>query len=291
MIDDKIEKKVKSFKDIIIELTENYEKLESYKFIEYLVKVIDFKSIYNTNSEEDLARLLNIDNFLVMAQEFFKNNPKTTVSEFLQSITLVSDMDEYDDKNNTVTIATVHSVKGLEFKVVFIVGLEEKMFPIIRTYSTSAEMEEERRLMFVAITRARQRLYLTNAKSRFVYGKRDYLLPSRFLKECELLEEAPISRFETNALNTNFPSFGNMGQRVSFSLKKPETTSTKSGGENLEKKYAVGYKVSHPKFGEGTITSNQGINITKCVSINFESFGIKTLSVEYAPITLIKGEE
>ena len=291
LLDDKIEKKVKPFKDIIVELTENFEKLEPYKFIEYLVKLIDFKSIYNTNSEEDLARLLNIDNFLVMAQEFFKNNPKTTVSEFLQSITLVTDMDEYDDKNNTVTIATVHSVKGLEFKVVFIVGLEEKMFPIIRTYSTSAEMEEERRLMFVAITRARQRLYLTNAKSRFVYGKRDYLLPSRFLKECELLEEAPISRFETNALNTNFPSFGNMGQRVSFSLKKPEATSTKSGAENLEKKYAVGLKVSHPKFGQGTITSNQGINITKCVSINFESFGIKTLSVEYAPITLLKGDE
>ena len=291
LLDDKIEKKVKPFKDIIVELTENFEKLEPYKFIEYLVKLIDFKSIYNTNSEEDLARLLNIDNFLVMAQEFFKNNPKTTVSEFLQSITLVTDMDEYDDKNNTVTIATVHSVKGLEFKVVFIVGLEERMFPIIRTYSTSAEMEEERRLMFVAITRARQRLYLTNAKSRFVYGKRDYLLPSRFLKECELLEEAPISRFETNALNTNFPSFGNMGQRVSFSLKKPEATSTKSGAENLEKKYAVGLKVSHPKFGQGTITSNQGINITKCVSINFESFGIKTLSVEYAPITLLKGDE
>ena len=291
LLDDKIEKKVKPFKDIIVELTENFEKLEPYKFIEYLVKLIDFKSIYNTNSEEDLARLLNIDNFLVMAQEFFKNNPKTTVSEFLQSITLVTDMDEYDDKNNTVTIATVHSVKGLEFKVVFIVGLEERMFPIIRTYSTSAEMEEERRLMFVAITRARQRLYLTNAKSRFVYGKRDYLLPSRFLKECELLEEAPISRFETNALNTNFPSFGNMGQRVSFSLKKPEATSTKSSAENLEKKYAVGLKVSHPKFGQGTITSNQGINITKCVSINFESFGIKTLSVEYAPITLLKGDE
>ncbi|MBQ3213701.1 MAG: UvrD-helicase domain-containing protein [Clostridia bacterium] len=287
LLDDKIERKVKPFKDIIVELNENYEKLEPYKFIEYLVKIIDFKSIYNTNSEEDLARLLNIDSFLLMAQEFFKNNPKTNVSEFLQSITLVSDMDEYDDKNNTVTIATVHSVKGLEFKVVFVVGLEERMFPIVRTYSTNTEMEEERRLMFVAITRAEQRLYLTNAKSRFIYGKRDYMLPSRFLKECEIIEERPASRFETNALSTNFPSFQNMSGRVSFSLNKKDNISSKPNAENLEKKYAVNLKVSHPKFGTGVITSNQGINITKCVSINFENFGVKTLSVEYAPITLL----
>ena len=287
LLDDKIEKKVKPFKDIIVELNENYEKLEAYKFIEYLVKIIDFRSIYNTNSEEDLARLLNIDNFLVMAQEYFKNNPKSTVSEFLQSITLVSDMDEYDDKNNTVTIATVHSVKGLEFKVVFVAGLEERMFPIVRTYSTNADMEEERRLMFVAITRAEQRLYLTNAKSRFIYGKRDYLLPSRFLKECEIIEDRPASRFETNALNNNFTSFASTGQRVSFSLNKLETSTKKPGTENLEKKYFVGAKVTHPKFGNGEITSNNGINITKCVSINFENFGVKTLSVEYAPITLV----
>lgn len=287
LLDDKIEKKVKPFKDIIVELNENYEKLEPYKFVEFLVKIIDFRNIYNTNSEEDLARLLNIDNFLVMAQEYFKANPKSTVSEWLQSITLVSDIDEYDDKNNTVTLATVHAVKGLEFKVVFVVGLEEKMFPIVRTYSTQNDMEEERRLMFVAITRAKQRLYLSNAKSRFVYGKRDYMLPSRFLKECEVIEEkSTMSRFETNALNNNFPSFASMGGRVSFSLNKP-TQPQKQNADNLEKKYAVGLKVSHPKFGNGVITSNQGINITKCVSINFEGVGIKTLSVEYAPITLI----
>lgn len=288
LIDEKIEKKIKPFKDILVQLYNAFETMSPYKFIEYLVKVIDFKSIYNTKSEEDLARLLNIDNFLVMAQEFFKNNPKMTVSEFLQSITLVTDMDEYDDKNNTVTIATVHSVKGLEFKVVFIVGLEEKMFPIIRTYSTSAEMEEERRLMFVAITRAKQRLYLTHAQSRFVYGRRDYSLPSRFLKECELIESKPINRFETNALNNNFPTFSKMSfslgnQENNYANKKPNT-------ENFELKYPVGLKVSHPKFGIGVITSNQGINVTKCISINFESFGIKTLSVEYAPITIVKGE-
>ena len=101
-----------------------------------------------------------------MAQEFFKNNPKTNVSEFLQSITLVSDIDEYDDKNNTVTIATVHAVKGLEFKVVFVVALEEGIFPAIKD---DADIEEERRVAYVAFTRAKEKIYLRNfAKKRTI---------------------------------------------------------------------------------------------------------------------------
>jgi len=280
LLDSKLEKKIQPFKDIAIKLNENYEKLEPYDFIEYVVKIVDFKSIYSTKSEEDIARLLNIDNFLVLAQEFFKSNPKFTVSEFLQSITLVSDIDDYDDNNNQVTIATVHSVKGLEFRVVFVAGLEERMFPIIRSYSTTSDMEEERRLMFVAITRAKERLYLTNATSRFVYGKRDYLLPSRFLKECEVLTEKPKESFEAKMINNDYPTFSKM----SFSLHREEPKDSKI---NFEVKYPIGAKVSHPKFGEGVITSNQGINITKCVSIDFQNFGVKTLSVEYAPITLI----
>ena len=283
LLDSSVENKIKSFKDIIVSLNEKYNSLQPLDFIDFLIKKIDFKSIYSSNLEEDKSRLLNIDHFYLMAQEFFKNNPKYSLSEFLQSITLISDIDEYDDKNNTVTIATVHAVKGLEFKVVFVCGLEEKMFPIIRNFSES-DMEEERRLMFVAITRAEQRLYLTNCKSRFMYGKRDYLLPSRFLKECEILEDRPkISSFETNALNTNFPSFG---KKVSFSLNKNEDFNAKSK-EDLSKKYFIGAQVSHPKFGKGVITKNDGINITKCVSINFEEFGVKTLSVEYAPISLV----
>ena len=331
LLDDKLERKIKPFKDVVVSLNENYEKLEPYKFIVHLVTLINFKSIYSSGSEEDIARLLNIDNFLVLAQDYFKNNPKSTLSEFLQSITLTADIDEYDDKNNTVTLATVHAVKGLEFKVVFVIGLEERMFPIVRTYSSNSDMEEERRLMFVAITRAEQRLYLTNANSRFVYGKRDYLLPSRFLRECGVVEEKPIRQFnqddafssyqnsnysynqntyknnsygqssfsqnynsynqngysQNNSYNQNSSGFSNF-PKMNFSLHNAKDQNKQT--EDLEKKYYVGAKVTHTKFGNGTITSNMGINITKCVSINFENFGIKTLSVEYAPITLIKGE-
>ena len=118
-----------------------------------------------------------------------------------------------------------------------------------------------------------------------MYGKRDYLIPSRFLKECEVISTKPISSsLETNALNTNFPSFSN---KVSYSLNKNPNFETKTK-EDFSKKYFVGAHVFHPKFGKGIITQNVGINITKCVSIKFEEFGLKTLSIEYAPITLEK---
>lgn len=292
MLEATLDRKIKPFKDVVKKLDDDYQNLAGYDFIKSLVKTIDFKKIYFTDSEEDMSRLLNIDNFLVMSQEYFKNNPKSSVSEFLQSITLVTDMDSYDDTAKTVTLATVHAVKGLEFRCVFIVGLEERLFPIMRMNSSSNDMEEERRLMFVAITRAKERLYITNSKSRFVYGKRDYLLPSRFLVECGIVEEKkkdfftqPIeSSFSSyQAASSSFSSFS----KKSFALNKNDNIKDASNNV-LSRKYAVGVKVSHPKFGEGVISSNQGIAVTKCVSINFADFGIKTLSVEYAPITLVE---
>ncbi len=321
LLDASIEKKIKPFKDIVVKLNDAYQNLAGFEFVNYMINLIDFKSIYSSTSEEDMARLLNIGNFILMAQEYFKNNPKSTVSEFLQSITLITDMDSYDDKNNTVTIATVHAVKGLEFKVVFIVGLEEKMFPIIRANSSSSDIEEERRLMFVAITRAEKKLFLSSANSRFMYGRSEYLIPSRFLEECDLIKTPMYSNFNNSfddgygyqnrfssgyntssfrntysnaykyrdnystskeSIHEDFPTFS---KKTSFSLGGDTIKNKKD--ENLEKKYAVGVKVSHPKFGQGVITGNLGIALTKCVTIEFENVGRKTLSIEYAPISIV----
>lgn len=295
LLDASIEKRIKPFKDVVTKLNDASERLDGYDLVEYVVRLIDFKNIYSSSSEEDMSRLLNVDSFLVMAKQFFDSNPKSTCSEFLQSITLYSDIDDYDDENNTVTIATVHAVKGLEFRCVFVVGLEERMFPILRGYSTNEELEEERRLMFVAVTRAKEKLFLSYAKSRFIYGRRDYLLPSRFLRECDVLlqpqeERGSFSNFarnnfaRENPFNASFDTHG----RTSFNISKFETSKEKKENENLAIKYAVGTHVSHPKFGKGVITSNEGIAITKCVSIEFEVVGKKTLSVEYAPIGIVK---
>ena len=306
LLDNAIEKKIKPFKDIVVLLNQAYDQLNGIEFIKYLVQTVNFKSIYSTSSEEDLARLLNIDNFILLAQEYFKNNLKSTVSEFLQSITLITDMDMYDDKNNTVTLATVHAVKGLEFRVVFVIGLEEKMFPIIRAYSSSSDLEEERRLMFVAITRAKEKLFLSSANSRFMYGRTEYMTPSRFLKECELIADnftGGYNNYNNNASSFNnsylftkptynrqseskVNSFPTFSKKTSFSLEGSSLVNKKD--ELIEKKYAVGKTVTHPKFGKGVITINTGIALTKCVTIEFENFGRKTLSVEYAPITVVE---
>lgn len=281
LLGEALEKKIKPFKDFIIKLNEYYKTLSPYDFIVKLIELIDFKSIYSTSLEEDLSRLLNVDNFVVMAQNYFKNNPKSTISEYLQSMTLISDIDGYNDDDNNVVLATVHSVKGLEFKVVFVVALEEKIFPIIRSMSTSNDIEEERRIMFVAVTRAKEKLFLSYARSRFMYGKRDYSLPSRFLYEVEELENKIV-----NSVNISTPF---VEEKRKFSLPKTfETSKEKKQNENLEKIYKVGTVVSHTKFGRGVIESNFGIAVTKCVRINFDSVGVKTLSVEYAPITVVK---
>ena len=126
-----------------------------------------------------MNRRLNINELLQNIKSYEDDNPEKSFVDFLQMVSLVNDIDSYDEENNSVTLATVHSVKGLEFKVVFIIGLEEKYFPIIRLDSTELDMEEERRLMYVAITRAKERLFLTCSKFRFMYGKESMSQVSR----------------------------------------------------------------------------------------------------------------
>ena len=279
-------KKVEPFKVLVETLLKDYENMSAVDFISNVIKKAGFYDEYAEQTEENISRVLNLNNFVLLASQYFENNPKNDLSDFLQSITLISDIDDYDDKDNSVVIATVHAVKGLEFRCVFIVGLEERMFPIVRANSSNFDLEEERRLMFVAITRAQERLYLTHAKSRFLYGRREYLTPSRFLKECGFEE---VSQFKRD----NFNNYNSIKQTSTF--QNFHKTSFSLGGKmdskedvDLAKKYDIGKRVSHPKFGQGTITGNFGISLTKCVTINFDSVGVKTLSVEYAPISVIE---
>ena len=122
--------------------------------------------------------------------EYCRLNPGSSLTDYLNQVTLSSDTDDMDE-SNYVTLATVHSVKGLEFRCVFIVGLEENILPVSRATENEEDMEEERRLMYVAITRARERLYLTRSKSRYLYGKREPTARSRFLKELSSELELP----------------------------------------------------------------------------------------------------
>ena len=149
--------------------------------------------MYADDSDESINKKANIDEFVNSIDEFCKLNKDALLSDFLNQVTLSSDTDEMDE-TEYVTLATIHSVKGLEFKVVFLAGLEENIMPVSRAAIDTNELEEERRLMYVAITRARERLFFTRSKSRYLYGERSMTLQSRFIGELSSLlgaEEKP----------------------------------------------------------------------------------------------------
>lgn len=182
--------KLRAFGAYIKDLVLRSQELPVNKLTEYLVKTSGMREMYSDNSDESITKLANIEEFCNSVEEFVRMNGDASLSDYLQQITLYSDTDEMDD-GDYVTIATIHAVKGLEFRCVFLCGLEESIMPTSRAADSPADLEEERRLMYVAITRAKERLWLTRSKSRFLYGRREPTMRSQFVDE--LKEELGIS--------------------------------------------------------------------------------------------------
>ena len=190
------------------------------------------KELEEENSMEADIRLENLEEFKTITKNFEEKNGIISLEEFLAEISLVSDMEEHKENNNVITLMTVHSAKGLEFEYVFIIGLEEGIFPHNNSLFETEALEEERRLCYVAITRAKQELYLINARKRTIYGMDSYNAPSRFIEEInEDLLDSDILKVEN--------------KRKIFD--KLEIN------DNIE--YKVGEKVLHDTFGEGVIVS------------------------------------
>ena len=298
-------------------------------------------SMYADDSDESINKKANIDEFVNSVDEFCRMNKGATLGDFLNQVTLSSDTDEMDD-TNYVTIATVHSVKGLEFKVVFVVGMEENIFPVSRAAYDDNELEEERRLLYVAITRARERLFFTRSRSRYLYGERSMTLESRFMKELSSVMDVEPQRtaYSDYARGSRYggeygsrygsssygSSYGGYGARRTFSRSSrndedeygyradvpaddvPSVSAGKSfsaaagykraqaGGRSSSpgtaaKDYAqfkAGVRVRHPKFGDGMIVSTRGEGSSLVANVSFPGLGIKSLSVQIAPITIIK---
>ncbi len=136
-----------------------------------------------SRDEEDAERLENLEQLLAAMEEFSEKNPEAGLSEFLEQVSLVSDLEQGEAGKPSVTLMTLHAAKGLEFKAVFMIGMEERLFPHVRALDDLDGMEEERRLCYVGMTRARERLYLLNARRRYLFGQEQCNLPSRFLKD------------------------------------------------------------------------------------------------------------
>lgn len=258
------------------------------EYADYVDDRIAFAEYYDCDDDEDAARLENIANLVQSIKEFAKDNPEAGLEEYLQSVTLISDVDELTD-DDKLTVATVHGVKGLEFDVVFIVGLEEGIFPTLRQDTTAKNLEEERRIMYVAVTRARKRLYLTCAQSRFRFGRRENSLASRFLTEGGLIAKPePIPERAGSPVHSVRAAMGKIGLDVrdvprtsSPRRSEPPAYAKKTAvdGKDLSV-FKVGMTVEHSRFGVGEIVDITGEN----AKIRFKDLGVKMFNMRLAPI-------
>jgi len=243
---------------------------------------------------EDADRLDNLGQLLGAMKEYEERNSDSNLSGFLEQVSLVSDLEQGEGGKPSVTLMTLHAAKGLEFKAVFIIGMEERLFPHTRALDDLDGMEEERRLCYVGMTRARERLYLTNAKRRYLFGQEQYNLPSRFLKEIprELIsencshasgyarqEQEWSGRREADATDST-TSYHNLSAAADFSGSNevemiPEPCDDQDG-------VFLGMKVRHSKFGVGTIRKLEGSGDSRKVIVWFNSVGAKKLMLRFA---------
>lgn len=276
----------------------NWNQMQEYLSVTELVEEVLEKTGYRDmlkaeKTIEAEGRLENIDEFLSVTKNFEKTNEDKSLVSFLTDLALISDIDqadkEEDGSQESVMLMTLHSAKGLEFPVVFLMGLEEGVFPHSRSLMDEEEMEEERRLAYVGITRAENELFLTNARMRTLFGRTQMNPVSRFIGEIpdELIENL-AEEFAKQTQTQRQPSiatpFGVSKPRIQQSVVRP--VATKTGGDQVG--WRVGDKVEHKKWGIGTVVSVKGDGTDKELDIAFpQPTGIKRLLAQFAPIIKI----
>jgi DNA helicase-2/ATP-dependent DNA helicase PcrA len=231
---------------------------------------------------QDETRVENLAELESVAQEFSTENPAGTLLDFLERVSLVADSDEIpdgDEGGGMVTLMTLHTAKGLEFPVVFLTGMEDGVFPHMRSLGNARELEEERRLAYVGITRARQRLYVSRSVMRSAWGSPAFNPPSRFLEEIpadviEWRREEPVGRSPMSGGYGSSPSSSSAALRLGDRIV----------GTGPVVSLAAGERVTHQKFGLGTVVSTSGSGDKAEATIDFGSAGVKRLLLRYAPV-------
>lgn len=236
---------------------------------------------------EGRSRVENMEEFLSAAKDFEERYIENSLEDFLAHISLLADIDKTEDAaKDSVTLMTVHSAKGLEFDTVFIAGLEDGMFPIIRGDDSDDDIEEERRLFYVAITRAKRMLYITHANDRMMFGSHELKMKSRFLKEIpsECIEESDSMSFGNKKLQR---LESNIERRKNSFVISADTSEEKSKPKLKSDNISPGDKIMHKVWGVGTVVQIKGDGKDKVIVIAFENKGVKNLVLEYAPIEKI----
>ena len=262
-----------AFKDLILDMVKTQEDLSLTEFIDYVIDKSGIRaSLTEEKSLENDLRLDNLEEFKSVTASFEERTGSVNLSDFLEEISLVADISEHKEEKDAVTLMTVHSAKGLEFDCVFICGLEEGIFPHQNAFGSESEIEEERRLCYVGITRARKVLYLTNAHSRILYGREQINPPSRFIKEIDK------NLLDIKVKNTSLerPKSKNVGRIPTFSNKN-SFYNNEAAMEELK----VGDHLMHSLYGKGTVVAMDNTFYTVAFS---SRFGIKKIMKNFKGI-------
>ena len=301
------------FANMILDLREQLDQLNITELVEAVLEKTGYVDILNAQATlESKARVENIEEFLSVTKNFddTSDGPEEEtgldkLSRFLNDLALIADTDSGSQETSEVTLMTLHAAKGLEFPVVFLIGMEENVFPLSRAAEDPDELEEERRLAYVGITRAEKILYLTNANSRLLFGRTNYNRPTRFINEIssDLLEYQGLARPANTSFKASYSSGGlAFGQGMSLAQALQDrkrsaapksiqssglpfgqfTAGTKSASS--EANWSIGDIALHKKWGEGTVLEVSGNGATQELKINFPEVGLKKLLASVAPI-------
>jgi DNA helicase-2/ATP-dependent DNA helicase PcrA len=248
------------------------------------------KELKSEGTDEAEERLNNINELISAIVEFSEENDDAKLEDFLQKVSLVADIDNLDEKKNAVTLMTIHAAKGLEFSIVFITGLEEGLFPVSGSITSEDELEEERRLFYVAITRAKNKLYISFANQRHRFGTPSYQMKSRFLKEIppDVLKANTIyDGFKLNqngksALSKNHFGKDSDSRNVRYESIKINRHKNETPEEDKFPDIKKGTKIYHDKFGNGTVVTTTGRGLDKKADIYFDDMGIIKIILKYA---------
>ena len=300
------------FANLILDLREKLDQLTITELVEEVLDKTGYMTaLTNQGNLESQARIENIQEFLSVTKNFDENGETVedetgveTLSRFLNDLALIADTDDGAQETSEVTLMTLHAAKGLEFPVVFLIGMEENVFPLSRAIEDPDELEEERRLAYVGITRAEKILFLTNANSRLLFGRTSYNRPTRFINEIssDLLTYQGLARpantsFKASYSNGGGTTFGK-GMSLSQALQErkrqaaPSTLTSSSlpfgnsnrAGAKESVAWSIGDIAIHKKWGEGTVLEVSGSGNTQELKINFPEVGLKKLLASVAPI-------
>ncbi len=273
---------LQSLAGIFDSLSEMVDTVPLDTLLDELLDRSGYKSYLSTQGTEGETRLENIEELKTTMVEYQKNNEDPTLDGFLADIALYTDLDKMDDTANCVTLMTIHSAKGLEFENVYVIGMEDGIFPGSRSMLDEESMEEERRLAYVAITRAKQKLCLIHAMQRMLFGTTSRNMKSRFIKEID-----PEVIFKEDRISTTVPASAKSRSHsamntMSFQQQLLAKKNSKPGTTKKPVNYSAGDRVDHDKFGQGTVISVKPMGNDALLEIAFDDIGTKKIMSNFA---------